>query len=571
MEFIQKKTIDQAVEYFLPKAAESEISLVWDRYEGQLPECGFCETGLSCRDCLQGPCISHPFRDSNKMGVCGKDKDVLASQSLLRLALKGTMTCLDRISEFAEEVESKQIRPRNKAKTDQVLKEIQGLFKDGGSLMMKEFPKPLIQGWKENGILPEGVARDLFKSSQTLEGGIAGVEEILLRAFKSALLGGTSQWLYGKLKRSVFGDQDPTKIEVNLGVLKNKTPNLLICGPLSPILKKKILDVAEKMGVQVTGACTSPLIPPFHFPILTGYGSQEIPLMTGAVDLVVAGNQSVNPSLFRVAKEFEVSLISADGLSRRKDIGKFAREVVEQAIKSFDFRRHIPRDIPEIREVAMMGFSPEDPDIKKIVEALNKGQLKGIVVLSGSNNVKYTQDQETLLMTQELLRNDILCVSQGEASRALAKYGLLNPIGTKKNCGENLSKVLSSLKKEIPPVLDFGEEGALNLLLEMMRVGKKGLQSYPIVACFPEANRSSEVTQALWMVAMGIPTFFWPALPITGSQKTMDTLSKLCQEKFGSKLNIPMEKKMEALTKADLIIKTLKGEEGFSISGKPWK
>ena len=83
MEFIQKKTADSAVERFLTKAAESEISLAWDRYEGQLPECGFCETGLSCRDCLQGPCISHPFRDSNKLGVCGKDKDILAIQSLL--------------------------------------------------------------------------------------------------------------------------------------------------------------------------------------------------------------------------------------------------------------------------------------------------------------------------------------------------------------------------------------------------------------------------------------------------------------------------------------------------------
>ena len=54
MEFIQKKTADRAVEHFLAKAAEEEISLVWDRFEGQLPECGFCEAGLSCRDCLQG-------------------------------------------------------------------------------------------------------------------------------------------------------------------------------------------------------------------------------------------------------------------------------------------------------------------------------------------------------------------------------------------------------------------------------------------------------------------------------------------------------------------------------------
>src|SRR4030042_3109368 len=110
MEFIQKKTADASIEHFLSKAAESEIPLVWDRYEGQLPECGFCETGLSCRDCLQGPCISHPFRDSNKVGVCGKDRDLLASQSLLRLVLKGTLTFLDQLSDFAKGVEVKKIR-----------------------------------------------------------------------------------------------------------------------------------------------------------------------------------------------------------------------------------------------------------------------------------------------------------------------------------------------------------------------------------------------------------------------------------------------------------------------------
>ena len=73
MDFVQRKTADRAVEHFLNEAAEKEIPLVWDRYEGSLPQCGFCETGLNCRDCLQGPCISHPFRDQNKVGVCGKD------------------------------------------------------------------------------------------------------------------------------------------------------------------------------------------------------------------------------------------------------------------------------------------------------------------------------------------------------------------------------------------------------------------------------------------------------------------------------------------------------------------
>ena len=42
MEFIQKKTADSAVEHFLPKAADKGMKLAWDRFEGQLPECGFC-------------------------------------------------------------------------------------------------------------------------------------------------------------------------------------------------------------------------------------------------------------------------------------------------------------------------------------------------------------------------------------------------------------------------------------------------------------------------------------------------------------------------------------------------
>ena len=100
MEFIQRKTADRAVNHFLLKAADQEITVTWDRFEGQLPECGFCESGLSCRDCLQGPCISHPFRGQSKLGVCGKDKDILAAQSLLRLVLKGTMSYLDQVNDF---------------------------------------------------------------------------------------------------------------------------------------------------------------------------------------------------------------------------------------------------------------------------------------------------------------------------------------------------------------------------------------------------------------------------------------------------------------------------------------
>jgi hypothetical protein len=58
---------------------------------------------------------------------------------------------------------------------------------------------------------------------------------------------------------------------------------------------------------------------------------------------------------------------------------------------------------------------------------------------------------------------------------------------------------------------------------------EKELKDYPIVACFPEANRSSEVVEAMGLVAMGISTYFWPS-SVTGSMKAMEVLTKFCSE-----------------------------------------
>ncbi|MCX8117454.1 MAG: hypothetical protein N3G78_05945 [Desulfobacterota bacterium] len=573
MEFIQKKTMDPAVEYFLPKAAESEVSLAWDRFEGQLPECGFCETGLSCRDCLQGPCISHPFRDSNKMGVCGKDRDLMAAQSLLRLVLKGAMTHLDRLYELAHGIEATKIKPAQQTRTAQLLKETQALFRNGGAGSKKDLPSPWLRRWESLAILPEGIGRDLFKASQKLEGGASGIEEVLLWAFKSSLLACFAQRLYGDLITSVFGEVEPTRIEVNLGGLKKDSPNLLLLGYFSPILKRKIAEVAKKEAIQVMVVCNDPLLPPFRFPVATGYGSQEIALMTGAVDLVVMGDQWVHPSLAQIAKAFEVPIVPTETLNPEKDLNRWAKEIVERTKKSFEFRRNLPKDIPETKEWAMMGFSQKQVDLKKVTAGLQKGVLKGLVLFGGSNNVKYTQDQEITLMAREFLSQDILCFSKGEASIALGKYGLLNPESKEKYCGKALSDLLSSLGKEIPAVIDVGggERGLIDFILALGKVGKRDGQPLPIVACFPEANRSSEVTEAMGLVAMGITTYFWPALPVTGSTKVMEVLSQFCQEKLGARLVIPTEKKMEARAKARWIAKELRGETGYGISGKSWE
>ncbi len=558
MDFVQRKTTDIAVDHFLKEAAEKEVPLVWDRYEGSLPQCGFCETGLNCRDCLQGPCISHPFRDQNKVGICGKDKDILGVHSFVRLVVQGAMGYLDQLADFAQGVEAGEGSPKRKQDAIKVIKDIRGMWGDEDTEVMRKFPKTLVDGWKATGVYPDGIGRALFKVSQKLDGGVGNVEEILLWAFKGALMACVAQMLQGRLKASVFGNTTPTNVEVNLAILPKDGPVALLYGHFSPILKQKIADKAKGKKIKVMGVCTDPFVPPYSFLPVTNYGSQEIPLMTGAVDLIVAGDQCVNPSLTELAKAYKVEVVSTEILNRG-DADAFAKEIIERAQEAFRARGEVPRDIPSNKESAVMGFSVKDIDVNKIVKGLADGKIKGIAILAGCNNVKFTQDHEIVSIAGELLKKDVFCVSEGCASVSLAKYGLLNPKQRDAHCGKGLSAFLSSLGKNVPAVVDLGScenSGVTDLLLSMGSVGKKQLKEFPIVACFPEANRTKAVARATWTVAMGIPTYFWPFLPVTGSQKTIEALGKFCEEKFGARLHVATQK-MEYKKKAELLFKGL--------------
>lgn len=565
MEFIQRKTADRAVNHFLLKAADQEITVAWDRFEGQLPECGFCESGLSCRDCLQGPCISHPFKNQSKLGVCGKDKDILAAQSLLRLVLKGTMSYLDQLNDFAGGVQAGTVEPADKAEAEQALKAIADLMHTGNSEVVDEFPAALVKGWKTAGIAPQGIANDIFKASQRLEGGISDMEETLLWSFKTALLGCMADRLQNRLKAAVFGDTTVSELEVNLGILKKDVPTILFYGPVSPLLKQKVAKAAEEKNVSVMGVCTDPLLPPYRFFPVTTYVSQEIPLMTGAVDLIVTGNQFVNPSLAEVAKDWKVTVVPTDGLKQSPDPDAFAQKIVEQAEHAYEMRQSITRDVPMVKESAVMGYSAADVDIKKVLAALETGKIKGIAILAGSNNVKYTQDEVLVTIAKRLLASDILCISEGEASVSLAKYRLLDPARRDKDCGAGVNELLAALGDNLPSVIDWR---LTDFLLALAAAGDKALSDYPICAYFPEANRSAEVTKAMWTVAMGVSTYFWPCLPVTGSAKTQQALEDFCRDKFGASLHV-VTQKIDARTKAELFLKTIDAPE--SMSGKSWE
>jgi len=571
MEFIQKKSQDSAVGPFLLKAADEGVALVWDRYEGQLPECGFCEAGMSCRDCLQGPCISHPFKgEINKSGICGKDNDTLAAHSLLRLALKGTMGYLDQLNDLLEDLEKGNIEPADKAQTEKLVSRARDLYRVAGSEVIDAFPETMSENWRTSGVVPQGVARDVIKASQKLEGGIADLNELVLWSFKCSLLGAVAQRAAIALKKAVFGDVTPTELCLNLGCLAEEKPTVLFFGNVPTALISKVCSQAESENIEVGGVCTDTLISSYKISPVTNYGSQEVALMTGAVDVIVVGDQFVNPSLSEFAERWEVKIIKAQSI---KGLGSYdveASSIIETAKRAFDTRSNVKKTIPAAKDSALMGYTSGQIDAGKIIKALDEGKIKGVALLCGSNNVKYSQDNETVVMAEHFLENDILCFADGEASITLAKKGFLKA-GEKGVCGDGLSGLLTDLGDDTPAIIDITCYGVTDLLIDLAGAAGKALSEYPVFACYPEANRTMEVTKALWTVAMGVPVYFWPALPVTGSAKMVTALSEFCTETFGAGFNIIARKRLTALVKAGNIVQEMTGGEKKKMSGYEWR
>ena len=70
---------------------------------------------------------------------------------------------------------------------------------------------------------------------------------------------------------------------------------------------------------------------------------------------------------------------------------------------------------------------------------------------------------------------------------------------------------------------------------------------------------------------MGVPVYFWPALPVTGSAKMVTALSEFCTETFGAGFNIIARKRLTALVKAGNIVQEMTGGEKKKMSGYEWR
>jgi hypothetical protein len=232
-------------------------------------------------------------------------------------------------------------------------------------------------------------------------------------------------------------------------------------------------------------------------PVLTNYDSQEMPLLTGAVDLLVLGPQCVMPATVALAKVLSTAVMAASSLDTDRKIG----EAIEVAARAFEGRRGKSVQIPSAAERLHTGYTAENckPVFKALKDASARSDLKGIVYLGGCGTVAHTQDAQIVQTAAGLLSEGYLIVTAGCAGAALAKAGMCRPEYAAREGLEGIAEI------GVPAVLHLGSCHDAGEFLAMAREARE--LGIPLFAVFQEIGRNKVWSTAIAFAAKGIRTY----------------------------------------------------------------
>ncbi|MCL5023550.1 MAG: anaerobic carbon-monoxide dehydrogenase catalytic subunit [Nitrospirae bacterium] len=408
-----EKSIDRATCSVLRNAEKSGIRTVWERYSAQLPQCGFGETGLCCRHCMQGPCRISPFEDGPREGVCGATADVMVARGISRAVAAGTASHGGHAKHMARTLlrsamgEAPDYPIKDEAKLQAVAARI-GVSVDGrdaaaiaGDVARKaladfsEKDSPLtwaattvtkgrVDTFLKFGVVPTGIDSAVSESMHRTTYGVdADPVNILLGAIQCALADYSACHMATDLADILFGTPSPVVTKANLGVLKRNAVNIALHGH-NPLLSDIVAqvsgepDMTEKAkaagapeGINVVGVCCTgnEVMMRHKIPMATSSVSQETVLLTGAVDAMVVDYQCIMPSLANIAECYHTKLITTMPIAKipkalhiefhEDDAKESARRIIEAAIEAYGKRDRDRVHIPDESSTAFAGFSTE--------------------------------------------------------------------------------------------------------------------------------------------------------------------------------------------------------------------
>ena len=614
------KSADKRLEKFV---ASKEFDTAFHRTETQKQKCGFGLQGVCCRLCSNGPCRVTPKSPKGICGadadtIVGRNflRAVAAGSACYIHVVENTALNLKHVGETKGIIKSERalnhlaqkLGIEDDDKYEKCIKVADAVLNDlykprftKMELVEKIGYEPRVKKWKELGIMPGGAKSEVFdgivKSSTNLN---SDPVDMLM----NCLTLGISTGLYGLTLTNLINDimlGDPVirMAPVGFRVIDEDYINIMITGHQhstftsfqEKLKEPEVVELAKSVGAKgfrlVGCTCVGQdlqLRGQHYQEIFAGHAgnnfTSEAVLSTGAIDMVVSEFNCTIPGLEPIADKLKVKMICLDDVAKKKNAeyiyldrdkyDEIDRKLINEAIKSYKNRRgEVEIDIPKDHgyDESLTGVSEKNlkeflgDSWKPLVDLIADGTIKGVAAIVGCSNMTAGgHDVNTVELTKELIKRDILVLSAGCSTGGLENVGLMSP-GAEELAGENLKVVCKKL--QIPPVLNFGPCLAIGRLeivaTELAAYLGIDLPQLPLVLSAPQWLEEQALADGAFGLALGLPLHL--ALPpfITGGPLVTQVLTEGLKDITGGSVIVDPDPESAANTLESEILDRRKG------------
>jgi len=608
-------SIEASTQEMIRRAQRLQIDTVFDRAVTMKP-CAIGLQGICCKNCAMGPCrLPLPKEgivgEDTRKGLCGATANTIAARNFARMIAAGAAAHSDHGRSVAETFlavarkETEDYTIKDPAKLIQIAPyfgvattvEVDGKTLDrdldeialgvaeaamnewgktGQTLAyLKRAPQPLQDKWKEQGVLPRNIDREIVDIMHRTHMGVdQDFKNLMKQGTRCSLADGWGGAMIGTdLQDVMFGSPSPLQSEANLGVMKEDHVNIIVHGH-EPLLSEMIvaacqsqemIDYAKEKGakgIQLAGICctANEILQRHGVPPAGNYLQQELAIITGACEAMVVDVQCIFQNLANVAKCFHTKLITTHPMAKMEQDNvvhiefdehyamQDAKRIVKLAIDNFE-NRDADVMIPHHKTKQIAGFGVESiryhlggsfrGDYYTLNDNIINGRIRGIAGVVGCNNARTTHNQEHITIIKELIKNDVIVLTTGCSAITAGIHGLLTPESAAVHCGPGLAEVCETVG--IPPVLHLGScvdnSRILLAATEVVKAGGLGndICDLPAAGSAPEWMSEKAIAIGQYFVASGVYTVFGYHMPVDGAPVFKDHLYKDMEKIYGGK------------------------------------
>jgi carbon-monoxide dehydrogenase catalytic subunit len=182
-------------------------------------------------------------------------------------------------------------------------------------------------------------------------------------------------------------------------------------------------------------------------------------------------------------------------------------------------------------------------DLNPLIELVKNGTIKGIAGILGCSNLAAGgHDVNTVALTRELIKRDILVLSAGCTTGGLANCGFCS-LSAKEMAGPGLKAVCEKLG--IPPVLNFGPCLAIGRIeivaSELAKALGVDIPQLPVVISAPQWLEEQALADGCFGLALGLTLHLSQAPAILGSALVTKILTEDLANITGGKVIVEMD------------------------------